>query len=31
MSSAFQFGTHNFSQHQKSQASLCTDFIEMPE
>ena len=29
MSSAFHFGTYNFSQRQKSQASLCIDFTEM--
>ena len=31
MSSAFHFGTHNFRQRQKSQASLCSDFTETLE
>ena len=31
MSSAFQFGTHNFSRHQKSHTSLCGDFTEKLE
>ena len=31
MSSTFQFETHNFSRHQKSQPSLCSDLTEMLE
>ena len=31
MSSTFHFRYHNFSRHQKSQASLCSDLTEMLE
>ena len=31
MPSAFHFGTRNFSRHQKSRTSLCSDFSDMLE